>query len=220
MSGHRDEADRDPERIVLDTPTANWSGTGASWCGQGDGLLRSHSNKAAPLRRPPHNHAVPPVRPSQPGLTFGSAPLQGPGRASSNLLEGLTVMKSIRVLRAIALIGVGLSIAFVSAGYQGQSAGSGPTEIVLEDLRFVPNRIDAKVGVPITVRLINRGTELHDLNFPSLHMPGLQGVEAILDPGETRTITLTFDQPGTHIFLCTLPGHAASGMTGAAYVSS
>lgn len=124
-----------------------------------------------------------------------------------------------KVLRAAGLVGVVLGIALVSAGCQSQSAGSGSTEVVLEDLRFVPNRIDAKVGVPLTVRLVNRGTERHDLNFESLHMPGLGGVEAILNPGETRTITLTFDQAGSHTFICTLPGHAASGMTGAAYVS-
>jgi uncharacterized cupredoxin-like copper-binding protein len=64
----------------------------------------------------------------------------------------------------------------------------------------------------------NRGTERHDLNFPSLHMPGLQGVESILEPGETRTITLQFDTPGTHTFICSLPGHAAAGMTGAVTV--
>lgn len=91
--------------------------------------------------------------------------------------------------------------------------------IILEDLRFVPNRIDAKVGVPLLVQLANRGTERHDLSFQSLHMPGLEGVEAILEPGETRTITLRFEVPGTHTFVCTLPGHAAAGMTGAAYVS-
>lgn len=117
---------------------------------------------------------------------------------------------------ALALVAV---IALAAAACQGTSAGSGPNEIVLEDLRFTPNRIDAKVGVPLTIRLVNRGTERHDLNFPSLHMPDLQGVEAILNPGETRTITLTFDEPGTHTFICTLPGHAASGMTGAAFVT-
>ncbi len=128
-------------------------------------------------------------------------------------------MKPNRIRRAAGLVAIVAMVAMVS-GCQGQSAGSGSAEVVLEDLRFVPNRIDAKVGVPITVRLVNRGTERHDLNFPSLHMPGLAGVESILEPGETRTITLTFDQPGTHTFICTLPGHAASGMTGAAYVSS
>ena len=85
-------------------------------------------------------------------------------------------------------------------------------------MRFTPNQLDAKVGVPLTVRLTNRGTERHDLNFPSLHMPGLGGIESILDPGETRTITLQFDEPGSHTFICSLPGHAAAGMTGAVFV--
>jgi uncharacterized cupredoxin-like copper-binding protein len=128
-------------------------------------------------------------------------------------------MNRIKVPKAGGLVAVVLSVAFLSAGCQGQSGATRSAEIVLEDLRFTPNRIDAKVGVPLTVRLTNRGTERHDLNFESLHMPGLGGVEAILDPGETRTITLTFDQPGTHTFTCSLPGHAASGMTGAAFVS-
>jgi plastocyanin len=128
-------------------------------------------------------------------------------------------MKRNGAARAVGAVSVVLVAAVVAGGCQGQAAGQGRTEIVLEDLRFTPNRIDARVGVPTTVRLTNGGTERHDLNFPSLHMPGLQGVEAILDPGETRTITLTFDQAGTHTFICTLPGHAASGMTGAAFVS-
>ena len=88
-------------------------------------------------------------------------------------------------------------------------ASSGTAAIVLEDLRFVPNRLDARVGVPLRVRLNNQGLERHDLNFPSLHMPGLRGVESILEPGETRTITIRFDEPGTHTFICILPGHAA-----------
>lgn len=128
-------------------------------------------------------------------------------------------MKPIERPRFVGLVAVVLLLAFTSAGCQGQSGGAGgPAEIVLEDMRFTPNRIDAKVGVPLTIRLTNKGTERHDLNFESLHMPGLAGVEAILEPGETRTITLTFDQPGTHTFICTLPGHAAAGMTGAAFV--
>lgn len=121
----------------------------------------------------------------------------------------------IRGLMATLLV-----LAIGSAGCSG-GAGRvpGPAEIVLEDLHFVPNRIDAKVGVPLTIRLVNKGSERHDLAFESLHMPGLGGVESILEPGETRTITLVFDQTGTHAFICTLPGHAALGMTGAAFVA-
>ncbi len=118
-----------------------------------------------------------------------------------------------------AIIGLIVVAANGCSAYWQDSAPPTSPSIVLEDFRFTPNRIDAKVGVPLTVRLTNKGTERHDLNFESLHMPGLGGVESILEPGETRTITLTFDAPGTHTFICTLAGHAAAGMTGAVFVT-
>jgi uncharacterized cupredoxin-like copper-binding protein len=99
-----------------------------------------------------------------------------------------------------------------------QASAPGPATIVFEEMRFVPNRLDATIGEPLRVTLVNRGQERHDLNFPSLHMPDLEGVQAILEPGEIRVITLTFDQAGTHTFQCSLPGHAVAGMTGAAFV--
>lgn len=128
-------------------------------------------------------------------------------------------MKRIGCVGLVLLSVVAFAVLVRAAGESGGMGQASTGQIVLEEMRFVPSRIDAKVGVPLRVQLINRGTERHDLNFPSLHMPGLKGVEAILEPGETRTLTLTFDAPGTHTFICTLPGHAASGMTGAAFVS-
>jgi len=129
-------------------------------------------------------------------------------------------MKAIGcALAAFGLIAVVVAAAIAGTRVDGSGSGSGAIGIVLEDYRFTPNRIDAKVGVPITLILTNRGTERHDLNFESLHMPGLAGVESILEPGETRTITLTFVDPGIHPFICTLAGHAAAGMTGALYVT-
>ena len=110
-----------------------------------------------------------------------------------------------------------LVIALVAIGACQASPPGAPT-VVFEEVRFVPNRLDAMVGEPLRVTLINKGRERHDLSFPALHMPGLQGLEAILEPGETRTITLTFDRPGTHTFQCSVPGHAISGMTGAVFV--
>jgi uncharacterized cupredoxin-like copper-binding protein len=124
-------------------------------------------------------------------------------------------MKWITRLGLLVLVVVAIGIATRGTG---GSDSPNSAEIVLEDYRFTPNQLNAKVGVPMTVRLTNRGTERHDLNFQSLHMPGLRGVESILEAGETRTITLQFDEPGTHTFICSLPGHAAAGMTGAAFV--
>ena len=125
----------------------------------------------------------------------------------------------MKIVAGLIIVGAVIILMIIAsqrgnAGPDGQSGG-----IVLEDMRFVPSRLDAKVGVPLRVRLTNNGTERHDLNFPSLHMPGLEGVESILEPGETRSITLTFTEPGTHNFICSLPGHAAAGMTGAVFVT-
>lgn len=119
------------------------------------------------------------------------------------------------VLGVVAVLVVATTLSSRSAR---DAATPGSAAVALEDLRFVPNRLEARVGVPLRVRLTNRGLDRHDLNFPSLHMPGLRGVQSILEPGEARTLTLRFDAPGTHTFICSLPGHAASGMTGAVYV--
>jgi len=128
-------------------------------------------------------------------------------------------MKRIGCLGLVVLTAVAFAVLVGAAADNRGEGQASAVQIAFEDMRFVPNRIDAKVGVPLRVQFTNRGTERHDLNFQSLHMPGLEGVEAILNPGETRTITLTFEQAGTHTFICTLPGHAALGMTGAAFVS-
>ena len=122
-------------------------------------------------------------------------------------------------LIGLALVGLIIAVAIVAEARSSYAGAGGTSTIVLEDMRFTPNRINAKVGVPLTLELANKGTQRHDFNFESLHMAGLGGVESILEPGQSTTITLTFDQPGEHTFICTLPGHAAAGMTGAAYVT-
>ena len=126
----------------------------------------------------------------------------------------------MKLVAGLVIAGTLIVAMVIVAAQQGSSGASGRSDgIVFEDMRFVPSRLDARVGVPLRVRLTNNGTERHDLNFPSLHMPGLEGVQSILEPGETRTVTLTFSEPGTHSFSCSLPGHAAAGMTGAVFVT-
>ena len=121
------------------------------------------------------------------------------------------------------VIGLGLVVLAIAAiGFVVRGTGSGnlpgSADIVLQDFRFSPNQLVATVGVRMTVRLTNEGTQRHDLSFPSLEMPDLKGVESILAPGETRTITLQFSKTGSYTFICSLPGHAAAGMTGAVLV--
>ena len=36
----------------------------------------------------------------------------------------------------------------------------------------------------------------------------------LVDPGTTKTLTVTFKKAGKYEYLCTVPGHAAGGMKG------
>ncbi len=125
--------------------------------------------------------------------------------------------------RAVVLLAVLAPLALggcATSGGGGGTGGSGTsTTIVYSEMRFTPNRIDAKVGQAITIHLVNKGAQRHDFAFPALHMPGLASIETALEPGESTTVTVKFDEPGTHVFICTLPGHATAGMTGALFVT-
>lgn len=125
----------------------------------------------------------------------------------------LTLLLAVAVL---ALVGVS---AIVIQGPSGPDAGPKSVEIAMTEMRFSPNRIDARAGQSVLVTIVNRGSVRHDLALPSIGMPSLRGVETLTMPGESSRLTLLFDASGTYSFLCTIPGHAAAGMTGAVFVS-
>jgi plastocyanin len=125
-------------------------------------------------------------------------------------------MKWIAILfPGLAMLGlIGLS-----ACANQPAEGNNQVEIVATEMRFSPNRIDARVGQPVLITIVNRDNERHDLAFPSIEMPNLRGVETLTMPGQSTRLTMTFDRPGTYVFLCTIENHAVSGMTGAVFVS-
>jgi len=123
--------------------------------------------------------------------------------------------------RVVLLVAVAATLVVAACGAStGAGGGTGNSvTIVMTEMRFTPNRIDATVGQTISVRIVNQGAQRHDLAFPALHMPNLEGIETNLEPGESTTISLRFDEAGTHTFICTLPGHMTAGMSGAVFVT-
>lgn len=128
-------------------------------------------------------------------------------------------------MKWFAILVPGLAVVLLAglvamANRQPAPAASGATgiTIVATEMRFSPNRIDVRVGQPITITIVNQGNERHDLAFAAGSMRDLQGIETLTMPGATTRLTLTFDRAGTYPFLCTLPRHAVSGMTGAVFV--
>jgi plastocyanin len=122
----------------------------------------------------------------------------------------------------VAALAATVVAAVLLAGTGAPEAQQGPAgnsiDVRLSELRFAPNGLEARVGVPLTVRLVNDSQHAHDVYFPSMHMPGLAGAQTYVKPGETTTLTLMFEREGVHTFGCSQPRHAGAGMTGAVFV--
>jgi nitrite reductase (NO-forming) len=93
----------------------------------------------------------------------------------------------------------------------GEDASAGAIEIHAFDLGFKPSNLTVPAAGPATVKFVNDGSTLHDLTFAD-------GTKISADGGATATGTVDIPASGL-AFLCSIPGHAAAGMTGAIAVA-
>jgi len=116
----------------------------------------------------------------------------------------------------------------------GTPAEPGDADRVVEieakdDFTFVPEQVDVAVGETVTFRVTNTGKLPHDFTLGDADtqddhdeemrdMPaGREHDEAnsmTMAAGETKEMTWTFDEAGTVIMGCHIPGHYAAGMRG------
>lgn len=61
----------------------------------------------------------------------------------------------------------------------------------------------------VTFTVTNTGKLAHDFSFGTA-----LGGTALLQPGQTGTLHVTFSKPGQYRFICTVEGHAEAGMVG------
>src|SRR3954471_16211058 len=71
----------------------------------------------------------------------------------------------------------------------------------------------------VTFKVRNGGTLPHDFKICASSKGGTANactgkVTKLLNPRSSTTLTYTFKTKGTYEYLCTVPGHAASGMKG------
>jgi nitrite reductase (NO-forming) len=92
-----------------------------------------------------------------------------------------------------------------ASGSPAAPAG-GVLEIEAFDLGFTPAVLDVPAAGRYEVRLTNTGQVVHDVTFPT-------GEVATAQPGESASVEVDIPAAGT-TFLCSIPGHAAGGMTG------
>lgn len=86
----------------------------------------------------------------------------------------------------------------------------GATAISVEtvDLAFNPKELTGAANQDVVITITNNGALAHDFSIPDLGI-----TSKMLNPGESTTVTVNA-AAGTYNFECTVPGHAAAGMTG------
>jgi uncharacterized cupredoxin-like copper-binding protein len=107
-------------------------------------------------------------------------------------------------------------------------AGQGSTTevtIAIHYSGFDPTVITVPVGEPVHISLVNRDPIEHewivgDAAVHERHRTGTEPshaerpTEISIPALATRETTVVFDEPGTHLYICHLPGHEAYGMVG------
>ena len=81
--------------------------------------------------------------------------------------------------------------------------------VVAREYRFRPEQLRAKAGVPIVVRLENRGRVPHEFRIPELNV-----VIGPVEPGRSAEGTFSVEKPGTYSYECHVDGHCLRGMRG------
>jgi uncharacterized cupredoxin-like copper-binding protein len=125
---------------------------------------------------------------------------------------------------AVSLAFAGMAAAWVSA------AGPRTVEIPIRYSHFGLTAVTIPAGKPVTFVIENGDPIDHewivgDAGVHERHRTGTEAThgarptEVSVAAGTVVTTTVTFNNPGTYLFICHLPGHEAYGMVGAVTVS-
>jgi uncharacterized cupredoxin-like copper-binding protein len=135
----------------------------------------------------------------------------------------------------LALLGgvaLSLGIAGMAAAWVDlPGAGPAMVEIPIHYSHYQRTEVTVRAGVPVTFVLRNTDPIDHewivgDAAVHERHRTGTEPfhasrpTEVTIPAGTTRETTVTFDTPGTYLYLCHLPGHEAYGMVGTLTVTN
>lgn len=122
----------------------------------------------------------------------------------------------------------------------GQPAGAADADRVVsitadDDFTFDPAQVEVEVGETITFDVANIGKlphdftigdaetqDVHDAEMAEMAEMAMESMTDVdddanaitMEPGETKSMTWTFTEPGEILMGCHIPGHYAAGMQG------
>ncbi|MDP3990923.1 MAG: cupredoxin domain-containing protein [Candidatus Nealsonbacteria bacterium] len=128
--------------------------------------------------------------------------------------------KTILILIIAALTGIGgyfiLQGGSQQATEENTSVSEGRTTVVAKEFTiegseysFNPDSISVNAGEQVRVIFKNVGGAVHNFVIQDLGIG-----TGTIGPGQTDTVEFTAPIAGAYVFICSVPGHAISGMSG------
>ena len=149
-------------------------------------------------------------------------------------LARLASLAAVAVLAAACSGSGGTSAPPASAAAASIEASPTATrvEVTLSDtLKIEPAAMTVPAGVPVTFVVTNTGATLHEFvlgdeaeqmahdkemaEAGGMSMPKDEPMAIGVEPGTTKELTVTFDEPGTMLAGCHVVGHYSAGMKAA-----
>ncbi len=110
-------------------------------------------------------------------------------------------------MKKLRLLGIALLFTFVLIACRSAPEAKVVT-LIAEDIVWYPPLIEVQVGQEIQLTIRNNGALDH--NFVSDDL----GINEMLSPGESQTLSFVLTEVGSLIFICSIPGHEEAGMAG------
>ena len=117
--------------------------------------------------------------------------------------------QAVAVAGAVLLAACGGGAGSGTVGGGDAGAGTSATIVGLDTMKFNPEAITVKAGVPVKITFKNGGMLPHDLVTEG----GTQNAKLVnIGAGKEQAGTFMAPKPGTYAIVCTQPGHKEAGM--------
>jgi len=117
----------------------------------------------------------------------------------------------MKTLTAAALVAVAL-LAACGGGSSGSSQPAGSHAVTMTEFKFDPSTMSVPAG-SVTFWLVNSGSTAHDMSIKDSSGKTIATSE-LVSSGDSKAFTVSNLAAGNYTFICTQPGHEASGMKG------
>jgi uncharacterized cupredoxin-like copper-binding protein len=113
----------------------------------------------------------------------------------------------------LTALGAALIVAVPASAASAHHAAKTTTiTVAMTEFKFKLSKTSAPKGT-VVFKVTNNGSTAHDFKINGKKT-------ALLNPKKTATLTVKFQKTGKFPYLCTVPGHAASGMKGTFTIKS